>query len=55
MSSIIDPISDFTSRTIGLVWNWFNLLSTEEWAIVLLLVAAAGFLCMLGYGSRSKF
>jgi hypothetical protein len=37
------------------LWSWFGRLTREEWVVVLALVALLGFLCMLGYGSRSKY
>jgi hypothetical protein len=37
------------------VWDWFNRLTREEWVVVLAVVSVLGFLCMLGYGSRSKY
>jgi len=30
-------------------------LTREEWVVVLAVVSVLGFLCMLGYGSRSKY
>ena len=55
MSYYIDQVKSFTSEIIDGAWRWFTLLSTEEWVVVLCLVAVLGFLCMLGYGSRSKY
>ena len=55
MSYYIDQFTSFTSQIVDGVWRWFTLLSTEEWVVVLTLVAVVGFLCMLGYGSRSKY
>ena len=39
----------------GDVWEWFARLTREEWIVVLAVVSVLGFLCMLGYGSRSKY
>jgi hypothetical protein len=34
-------------------WAWFNGLNREEWFVVLAVVCACGFVCMLGFrGSR---
>jgi hypothetical protein len=33
-------------------WRWFNTLSIEECFVVLGISAAAGLLCMRGFGSR---
>jgi hypothetical protein len=41
--------ADVPSKT----WGWFNGLSREEWLVVLAVVCASGFVCMLGFrGSR---
>jgi hypothetical protein len=55
MSGIFDFISDRVSEYAGDLWGWFNVLTREEWLVVLALVSVLGFLCMLGYGSRSKY
>jgi hypothetical protein len=55
MSGFIDTIYDRTSGYAGDLWGWFNVLTREEWFVVLALVSVLGFLCMLGYGSRSKY
>jgi hypothetical protein len=39
----------------GDLWDWFSRLTREEWVVVLAVVSVLGFLCMLGYGSRSKY
>jgi len=55
-------MADFFQRFVnqsfqirGDVWDWFNRLNREEWVVVLAVVSVLGFLCMLGYGSRSKY
>jgi hypothetical protein len=55
MSAFFDRISDQISTYAGDLWGWFNVLTREEWLVVLALVSVLGFLCMLGYGSRSKY
>ena len=30
-------------------WDWFNGLNREEWMVTLVVVCAAGFVCMLGF------
>ena len=35
-------------------WSWICRLDTQEWFLLLGIVAALGFLCMLGYGSRGN-
>jgi hypothetical protein len=55
MSAFIDTISEWIGDYVGDLWGWFNILTREEWLVVLALVSVLGFLCMLGYGSRSKY
>lgn len=55
MSAFIDRLSDRFGEYVDELWNWFNVLTREEWLVVLALVSVLGFLCMLGYGSRSKY
>lgn len=55
MSAFFDSLSDRIGEYSGELWNWFNVLTREEWLVVLALVSVLGFLCMLGYGSRSKY
>ena len=55
MAELIQRFVDLTHQYRGDVWDWFNRLNREEWVVVLVVVCALGFLCMLGYGSRSKY
>ncbi|MCO6043408.1 hypothetical protein NG895_05770 [Aeoliella sp. ICT_H6.2] len=55
MDNFYNKISEWFEAFMGGTWNWFNTLSREEWVVVLAVVAACGFLCMRGYGSRSNF
>lgn len=55
MSELFTKIFSNTHEIRGDVWDWFNRLSREEWVVVLAVTAVLGFLCMLGYGSRSKY
>ena len=52
---LLENVSAAGSYVSGDVWDWFSRLSREEWVIVLAVVSVLGFLCMLGYGSRSKY
>ena len=50
-------ITSFTDRFQVMLndsWNWFNSLNYQEWFLLLGIVAALGFLCMRGYGSRGN-
>lgn len=51
MQYLYEKLNDVPGDT----WRWFSALSREEWMIVLTVVTALGFLCMLGYGSRSNY
>ena len=55
MGSFFEKVSDRAGVLAGDLWGWFNILTREEWLVVLALVSALGFLCMLGFGSRSKY
>lgn len=55
MSEMFRRVVDHSFALRGDVWNWFSRLTREEWVVVLAVVSVLGFLCMLGYGSRSKY
>jgi hypothetical protein len=55
MADLIQRIYEQGSHATGDVWQWFDSLTREEWVVVLGVVSVLGFLCMLGYGSRSKY
>ena len=55
MAELFEQFIDQAFQFRGDVWDWFNRLSREEWVVVLAVVSVLGFLCMLGYGSRSKY
>jgi hypothetical protein len=55
MRELLDRITGTGSQMRGGVWEWFQALTREEWVVVLAVVSVLGFLCMLGYGSRSKY
>ena len=55
LADLIQRFFDSSREYRGDVWDWFNRLTREEWVVVLAVVAALGFLCMLGFGSRSKY
>ena len=50
--SFITRFGDWLSSSLHESWNWFNQLNYQEWFLLLGIVAALGFLCMRGYGSR---
>jgi hypothetical protein len=55
MAALIQRMVDETHELRGDLWEWFSRLTREEWVVVLAVVSVLGFLCMLGYGSRSKY
>jgi hypothetical protein len=55
MSELFQRLVDQSFNVRGDVWDWFSRLTREEWVVVLAVVSVLGFLCMLGYGSRSKY
>ena len=55
MTAIFQRFVDQVFVVRGDVWEWFTRLTREEWVVVLAVVSVLGFLCMLGYGSRSKY
>jgi hypothetical protein len=55
MSGIVQRFVDQGYAYRSDIWDWFNRLTREEWVVVLAVVSVLGFLCMLGYGSRSKY
>ena len=55
MTDMFHRCVDEVFNAKGDVWEWFTRLTREEWVVVLAVVSVLGFLCMLGYGSRSKY
>lgn len=55
MAELFRQFVDQAFHVRGDVWDWFSRLTREEWVVVLAVVSVLGFLCMLGYGSRSKY
>jgi hypothetical protein len=53
MKSFFETIWYDSADLPGMTWAWFNNLNREEWLVVLAVVCASGFVCMLGFrGSR---
>ena len=55
MAEYFRRLVDHSFAVRGDVWSWFSRLTREEWVVVLAVVSVLGFLCMLGYGSRSTY
>jgi len=47
-------IGDWIQASIHDTWIWLNHLNYQEWFLLLGIVAALGFLCMRGYGTRGN-
>ncbi len=50
----ITRFDDWFQSLFRSIWNWLNSLDYQEWFLLLGIVAVLGFLCMRGFGSRSK-
>lgn len=55
MEKLFNPIRDYFAWVVESIWDWLFLLNEEEWMLLLALVAACGFLCMRGFGSRHNY
>ena len=52
MDSLIENIRSRAAEVPSQTWHWFNSLNREEWFVVLVVVCAFGFVCMLGFNSK---
>lgn len=52
--NLISRMSDWFGTSVIETWNWFNSLNSQEWFLLLGIVATLGFLCMRGFGSRGR-
>jgi hypothetical protein len=52
MESTFNDIWYWLAAAPSNTWQWFNTLGREEWMVVLVVVCAAGFMCLLGFQSR---
>ncbi|MFV2066863.1 MAG: hypothetical protein ACC645_07750 [Pirellulales bacterium] len=55
MSYYLELIRMWIAESQASAWKWMNHLDRQEWIMLLLVVTLFGFLCMRGYGSRSKY
>jgi hypothetical protein len=55
MAKIAEQAGEYVSWVFESFWDWLFLLNHQEWMLLLAIVAAAGFLCMRGFGSRHNF
>jgi hypothetical protein len=52
---MLDSMGSWISTGINDGWRWVASLNYQEWFVLLGLSAAAGFLCMRGFGSRTEY
>lgn len=53
MKTLFEDLWYGLSNAPSNTWQWFNGLDREEWMVVLAVVCACGFACMLGFrGNR---
>lgn len=50
----VSAVGDWFLNIKHEMWLWFASLDPQEWFVLLGLTALFGFLCMRGFGSRSK-
>ncbi len=53
-NSLFSNLGTWFQSMLAETWNWFNSLHYQEWFLLLGIIAALGFLCMRGYGSRGR-
>ena len=52
---LLDTIRYWFQNGLRDSWSWVCSLNTQEWFLLLGITAAAGFLCMRGFGSRTNY
>jgi hypothetical protein len=52
---MFDAIGYWFRNGLQDAWNWVCALSPQEWFLLLGITAAAGFMCMRGFGSRTNY
>ncbi len=52
---LVELIGNWIRGILHMTWIWFNQLNYQEWFLLLGCAACLGFLCMRGFGSRSKY
>jgi hypothetical protein len=52
---MINAIGQWFTTGLNDSWRWVCSLNHQEWFLLLGITAAAGFLCMRGFGSRSNY
>jgi len=52
---LAELIGAWIQGLLHVIWTWANQLNFQEWFLVLGIAAGLGFLCMRGFGSRSKY
>jgi hypothetical protein len=52
---IVDSINSWINAGLSDARSWVFSLNYQEWFVLLGITAAAGLLCMRGFGSRSEY
>lgn len=52
---MLDSIGRWIRTALNDGWHWVVSLNLQEWFLLLGIAAAAGFLCMRGFGSRTEY
>jgi hypothetical protein len=52
---MVDSIGQWFTTGVSDSWRWVCSLNHQEWFLLLGLTAAAGFMCMRGFGSRTNY
>jgi hypothetical protein len=52
---MFDAIGHWLQKGVHDAWTWVVQLNYQEWFLLLGITAAAGFLCMRGFGSRTEY
>jgi hypothetical protein len=52
---MLDYMGRWLNSAVHDGWHWVTTLNLQEWLLLLGITAAAGFLCMRGFGSRTQY
>jgi hypothetical protein len=52
MSSFVQNLWYRAAEVPSQTWKWLNGLNREEWMVMLVVICACGFVCLLGFQSK---
>ena len=52
---MVDSVGRWFTGGVNDAWRWVCSLNHQEWLLLLAITAAAGFMCMRGFGSRTNY